>query len=147
MDIQGTPPAGNNSFLQWRGSVSSLFSFSLFTLCRGTGRNWSVLAFRFASLPSPPKPRPSQAPTLGAMPRTPKKLTNKFSQSRFQVTVDLNAEIQNRDCIFPTRDFGEFQNSVRPRGLNFGSADNGEKNKKVSAESSKHGDTFSFPRT
>jgi len=39
-----------------RGSVSSLLSFSLLILCRGTSRNWSVLAFRFATLPSPPIP-------------------------------------------------------------------------------------------
>src|SRR6188768_1783427 len=39
-----------------RGSVSSLLSFSLLILYRGTSRNWSVLAFRFATLPSPPIP-------------------------------------------------------------------------------------------
>jgi hypothetical protein len=47
--------------------VSSLLSFSLFKLCRGTGRNWSVLAFRFAALPSPPIPRPPQTPTLAVI--------------------------------------------------------------------------------
>ena len=46
-----------------------------------------------------------------------------------------------------SRDFGEFQNSAWPRGLNFGSADSGLKNKNVYAESSQHEDTFSFPRT
>ena len=53
-------------FLQWRGSVSSLLSFSLFTLCRGTGRNWSALAFRVAPLLRPPMPATAETPTLGA---------------------------------------------------------------------------------
>jgi hypothetical protein len=32
------------------------FWFQYLHLSSGTGRNWSVLAFRFASLPSPPIP-------------------------------------------------------------------------------------------
>ena len=60
----------HNRFVSGGGSVSSLLSVSLFKLCRGTGRNWSVLAFRFAALPSPPIPRPPQTPTLAASPAT-----------------------------------------------------------------------------
>ncbi len=37
-------------------SVPITFQFHYLHLSRGTGRNWSVLAFRFAALPSPPKP-------------------------------------------------------------------------------------------
>jgi len=55
-------------FLQWRGSVSSLLSFSLFKLCRGTGRNWSALAFRFAPLLRPPMPATAETQTLAPMP-------------------------------------------------------------------------------
>ena len=58
--------AGNKMFLQWRGSVSSLLSFSLFKLCRGTGRNWSALAFRFAPLLRPPIPATAETQTLWA---------------------------------------------------------------------------------
>ena len=54
-------------FLQWRGSVSSLLSVSLFKLCRGTGRNWSALAFRFASLLRPPMPATVQTQTLAVI--------------------------------------------------------------------------------
>ena len=53
-------------FLQWRGSVSSLLSVSLFTLCRGTGRNWSALTFRFAPLLRPPMPATAETQTLSA---------------------------------------------------------------------------------
>jgi hypothetical protein len=41
--------------------------FHYLHLARGTGRNWSVLAFRFASLPSPPIPATAQALTLWLM--------------------------------------------------------------------------------
>jgi len=51
-------------FLQWRGSVSSLLSVSLFKLCRGTDRNWSALAFRFAPLLRPPMPATAETQTL-----------------------------------------------------------------------------------
>jgi hypothetical protein len=43
------------------------FQFHYLHLARGTGRNWSVLAFRFASLPSPPIPATEQALTLWAI--------------------------------------------------------------------------------
>jgi len=67
-DDDGRNPTGhNNRFVSGGGSVSSLLSFSLFKLCRGTGRNWSVLAFRFAALPSPPIPRPPQTPALAVI--------------------------------------------------------------------------------
>ena len=59
--------ATNKMFLQWRGSVSSLLSFSLFTLCRGTERNWSALAFRFAPLLRPPKPATAETQTLAVI--------------------------------------------------------------------------------
>ena len=59
--------ATNKMFLQWRGSVSSLLSFSLFTLCRGTGRNWSALAFRVAPLLRPPMPATAETQTLCAI--------------------------------------------------------------------------------
>ena len=42
------------------------FRFLYLNLSRGTERNWSVLAFRFASLPSPPIPATAQALTLPA---------------------------------------------------------------------------------
>ena len=58
--------ATNKMFLQWRGSVSSLLSVSLFTLCRWTGRNWSALAFRFAPLLRPPMPATAETQTLAA---------------------------------------------------------------------------------
>jgi hypothetical protein len=45
-----------------------ILSFSLFKLCRGTSRNWSALAFRFATLLRPPKPATAQTPTLWLMP-------------------------------------------------------------------------------
>ena len=51
---------------QWPGTVSSLLSVYL-NLSRGTSRNWSVLAFRFASLPSPPMPATAQALTLAVI--------------------------------------------------------------------------------
>jgi len=40
------------------------FQFHYLHLSRGTGRNWSVLAFRCASLPSPPIPATAQAQTI-----------------------------------------------------------------------------------
>lgn len=43
------------------------FGFHYLHLSRGTGRNWSVLAFRFATLPSPPKPATVQTPTLAVI--------------------------------------------------------------------------------
>ena len=61
------PTVANNSFLQWRGSVSSLLSVSLFKLCRGTGRNWSGLTFRFAPLLSPPMPATAESQTLATI--------------------------------------------------------------------------------
>lgn len=42
------------------------FRFLYLNLSRGTSRNWSVLAFRFASLPSPPIPATAQTQTLAA---------------------------------------------------------------------------------
>ena len=42
------------------------FGFHYLHLSCGTGRNWSVLAFRFASLPSPPIPATAQALTWAA---------------------------------------------------------------------------------
>ena len=63
--------AANKMFLQWRDSVSSLLSFSLFTLCRGTGRNWSALAFRFAPLLRPPMPATAETQTLAAITTDP----------------------------------------------------------------------------
>ena len=59
--------ATNKMFVQWWGSVSSSLYVSLFKLCRGTGRNWSALAFRFAPLLSPPMPATAQTQTLVAM--------------------------------------------------------------------------------
>jgi hypothetical protein len=57
-------PAPNKMLVQWPGSVSSLLSVSLFKLCRGTGRNWSGLTFRFAAFLSLPIPATEQAPVL-----------------------------------------------------------------------------------
>ena len=59
--------ATNKRFAQLPGSVSSLLSFSLFTLCRGTGRNWSGLTFRFAPFLSPPIPATAQTQTLAVI--------------------------------------------------------------------------------
>src|SRR6185436_7524893 len=50
------------------------FQFHYLHLSRGTSRNWSVLAFRFASLPSPPIPATAQALTLCAIPRVQMKI-------------------------------------------------------------------------
>jgi|GEM_PF-1955738 hypothetical protein len=50
--------------VQWPGSVSSLLSFSLFKLCRGTGRNWSALSAAEAALTRLPIPATAQAQTL-----------------------------------------------------------------------------------
>jgi len=61
----GTKAHGANKMLvQWPGSVSSLLSVSLFILCRGTGRNWSGLTFRFAPFLSPPIPATAQTQTI-----------------------------------------------------------------------------------
>ena len=57
----------NKMLVQWPGSVSSLLSVSLFKLCRGTGRNWSGLTFRFAAFLSLPIPATAQAPTLATI--------------------------------------------------------------------------------
>jgi|GEM_PF-5195511 hypothetical protein len=59
--------AHNKMLVQWPGSVSSLLSVSLFTLFRGTGRNWSALSAAEAALTRLPIPATAQAQTLVAM--------------------------------------------------------------------------------
>lgn len=54
------------------------FRFLYLNLSRGTSRNWSVLAFRFASLPRPPSPATAQALTLTAIVSIPVNLTLPF---------------------------------------------------------------------
>jgi hypothetical protein len=45
-------------------SVLIKFQFHYLHLSQGTGRDWSVLTFRFAPLPSPPIPATVQTQTL-----------------------------------------------------------------------------------
>ena len=86
-------------FLQWRGTVSSLLSVSLFKLCRGTGRNWSALAFRFAPLLRPPMPATAETQTLAVIGRLRGhssvsrniRSTENMQADKFQSTENRNA--------------------------------------------------------
>jgi hypothetical protein len=61
---------------------------SLFTFATGTRYNWSVLAFRFASLPSPPIPATVQTPTLCT--RLPEKIPLRIDRHTIELNLFLN---------------------------------------------------------
>ena len=84
--------------VQWPGSESSLLSVSLFTLCRGTGRNWSALSAAEAALTRLPNPATAQAQTLCT-----RRQSVLRGQVRFQFITSELPDMLKEKKIWPAR--------------------------------------------